>query len=233
MTVTDADPELPRIIRERDMLAKRWDGASLDDIGIAFGTDKASRVERGRHFIDAGRAHETHNYLRFYEQIMGHRRDDKIRILEIGVQYGYSIATWMEGFPYAEIHGIDRAGHWHADEKDFRAKFHECDVDNIHHARDVVGSIAPIDMLVEDGSHQSQQQKNLFDNLFEFVAPGGVYVIEDIGCGYVDSYGGNPRGDGSSIIQRMKDTIDDFQTHRREDIKAIHWFRDLVFIEKA
>ena len=66
--------------------------ATLDEIGLKHGTDKAS---------------PHHNYLNFYETFMAPLREQPVCLLEIGVYKGASLATWREYFPYARIVGVD------------------------------------------------------------------------------------------------------------------------------
>ena len=56
---------------------------SLDSIMIKHGSDKSS---------------EGHNYVRYYEKYFEEIRNENLKILEIGVQYGYSMKGWKEYF---------------------------------------------------------------------------------------------------------------------------------------
>ncbi|HQT68764.1 MAG TPA: hypothetical protein PLC74_14290, partial [Acetobacteraceae bacterium] len=61
-----------------------YDELSLDDIGMAHGTDKSSIY---------------HNYLNFYEIFFKPFRQIELKILEIGVLNGASLKTWEQYFP--------------------------------------------------------------------------------------------------------------------------------------
>jgi RHS repeat-associated protein len=61
---------------------------TLDEIGLKFGTDKSSIY---------------HNYLPFYERY----RNEPMKLLEIGVAGGASLAMWTEYFPNSAIVGAD------------------------------------------------------------------------------------------------------------------------------
>ena len=61
---------------------------TLDQIARKHGTDKCSTC---------------HNYCRTYEQYFGPIRAWPVRLLEIGVQTGASIKTWLEYFPHAFV----------------------------------------------------------------------------------------------------------------------------------
>src|SRR5712692_8587927 len=81
---------------------------SLDDIAGAFGTDKSTRTwlppAEDRY---PSRATHGHGYTIFYEHYFRHLRYQPIRLLEIGVLDGRSLATWESYFPQAAIYGLD------------------------------------------------------------------------------------------------------------------------------
>jgi hypothetical protein len=65
---------------------------TLDDIALQYDTDKCSKL---------------HNYTKRYHQYFADLRDKPLRILEIGIQNGYSLKTWKQYFPNALVFGID------------------------------------------------------------------------------------------------------------------------------
>jgi hypothetical protein len=137
---------------------------SLDAIGVACNTDKSSL---------------HHDYLVFYERFFEKWRQDKLRILEVGVFNGASLRTWAGYFAHAEVIGADI---------NFRAKRHESgrirveilDQGNVQDLVDIGLKHGPFDIVVEDGSHMWEHQTTTFKTLFPFVKPGGLYVVEDL-----------------------------------------------------
>ena len=130
---------------------------------------------------DAGRRHGTdksssgHDYLRVYEGIFGAR---PVRsVLEIGVDEGRSLLTWADLWPGADIWGVELrrdapllvlAG---------------CTVlfgDATTAA--TVGELPPLgwDVVVDDGSHQFDDQAASVALLAPLLSEHGVYVIEDV-----------------------------------------------------
>ena len=103
--------------------------SNLDDIFIKFGTDKGSLD--GKKTYDSlyknKKSHQFKNYLSWierpnqknyeyqmglnsapiYEKVFEKRRFEKLKILELGVANGHSIASWHHYFPNSEIYGID------------------------------------------------------------------------------------------------------------------------------
>lgn len=202
---------------------------SFNEIGAFYGTDKADISLHG-HFA----GNPGHNYMRYYERMLGTYRADELTIVEIGVQYGYSLQAWDEIFPNANVHGIDKSPLC-AQEHMTRAKLHTFDATNLEECTAFFTKLGPVDVLIEDASHQSQEQVNLFHALFRYVRSGGFYVIEDIGCGYQEYYGGGP--DGGVTIQMVRSFIDDIHNgcskSKITDIAGVHLFRDIAFVEKA
>ena len=55
--------------------------------------------------------------------------------------------------------------------------------------------IPKVDILIDDGGHTMRQQIVTFEEMFDFVKDGGVYLCEDLHTSYWKSYGGyNARG---------------------------------------
>ena len=63
---------------------------TLAELSIKYGSDK--------HY---------HGYTYMYDLLFDHLKNDVKNILEIGIQYGYSLSMWHDYFPRSIIHGID------------------------------------------------------------------------------------------------------------------------------
>src|SRR5947209_475468 len=81
---------------------------SLDEIACRLGTDKSTltRLPTAEDGYPS-RPAQGHGYTMFYEHYFGPRRFEELRLLEIGVLDGRSLATWKEYFPHAQIYGLD------------------------------------------------------------------------------------------------------------------------------
>lgn len=151
------------------------------------------------------------SYLDYYDEEFAKIRDHEITMLEIGVQNGGSLETWSQYF--------------HAGKK-----FIGCDIDqncsklsyNDPRVNIVIGDVntqdtfqkitalsQSFDVIIDDGSHQSIDILNGFINYFQFVKPGGNYIIEDAHCLYMKSFGGGILNEHSAqyFFKKLTDIV--------------------------
>jgi hypothetical protein len=121
-----------------------------------------------------------HNYTPAYHAMFGDRRESVRRVLEVGVNAGSSLRMWEEYFPAAEVIGLDirpevlfAAG---------RIRCYQADqgVRQSLQAAVAAAGGGPFDLIIDDGSHLEAHQIVTAETLLPLLAPGGVYVIEDI-----------------------------------------------------
>jgi hypothetical protein len=137
-------------------------------------------------------------------------------MLEIGVESGRSMATWVKYFENAASNGIQGVAYNAKGEIATQAcmqenipgcqkmKFFTGDQSNIDFLRLLIREGAGADstllkeaespdwdrvgwdLVIDDGSHVPRHQLVSFVALYPFVRPGGLYVIEDIESSYLD-----------------------------------------------
>ena len=116
---------------------------TLDEIFNANGTDKGSQ------FGCPGYA--PHNLGPVYEEAFAPLRLEPIKLLEIGVQGGASIKSWLEYFPSAQIYGIDLREWTHPDPR----------MESLHHQ--VSAAVARAADEREDAAVTFQRVRELAD----------------------------------------------------------------------
>ena len=120
-----------------------------------------------------------HNYTELYERLLFQWKDDPIKIFEIGIAEGGSLAMWQSYFPNARIFAADIL-----DKSQFnnaRVTTLIADQANRDQLRAAIEkSGGDIDVLIDDGGHTMEQQQVSLGFLFPHVRPGGYYVIEDV-----------------------------------------------------
>jgi hypothetical protein len=127
-----------------------------------------------------------HNYTARYTQIIRElgvidHKTHPLRIAEIGIACGASLRMWANYFPAGQIEGFDIQA--------------ECanlckDLSNVtitisdprKQARE------GFDLVIDDGSHIAEDVLGNFLHCWQWVKPGGFYVIEDMACTYNDAY---------------------------------------------
>jgi hypothetical protein len=157
---------------------KRTKNVNLTDLADEYGSDKGST---------------KHRYTELYHLLFNSYRQCKINFLEMGLLIGGpehgidkdrktsdlpSIRMWLEYFPKANIHGLDVSDFgWFEHE---RFTFHRCDMDDRNEVNRVATAMPAPDIVIDDASHASHHQQNAFLEIFPRLAPGGLYVIEDL-----------------------------------------------------
>ena len=120
-----------------------------------------------------------HNYTELYERLLFQWKDDPIKIFEIGIAEGGSLAMWQSYFPKARIFAVDIL-----DKSQFNNTRVTTLVADQANRDQLKGAIAAsgsdIDVLIDDGGHTMEQQQVSLGFLFRHVRPGGYYVIEDV-----------------------------------------------------
>ena len=126
-------------------------------------------------------------YLEYFER-QGFKRDDRLRILEIGTNKGSSLRMWAEYFPNAHIVGFDitrqhEVDHILAHES---ISTYELDAGNreqltkVLHNEYMGTTTSMFDIIIDDGSHEQSDQQTAWGYLFYHLNAGGLYIIEDI-----------------------------------------------------
>jgi len=208
---------------------------TLDDIARKHGTDKSS---------------DYHNYIPTYEKWLSNRRINKL--LEIGFGKGASARMWLEYLPEAEIYCIEYGGDefeqkWQKPEVDVpRLNFRFGDSTNEGTWKNIS---ADFDVVVDDGSHDPNDQIATFLLAFPKVKSGGLYFLEDTHCGFQEKYQ-KKYGDQEILYHWFFNRIiaqqtpgvavgGDFYNSRphikgvAKDILSYHFYKSMIVFEKA
>jgi glycosyltransferase involved in cell wall biosynthesis len=123
----------------------------------------------------------THRYTPIYDQVLGGLRDKKIKILEIGLARGASLALWHAAFPKAEIFGIDKdADVWREMAGDLdRIKTFVGKQEDINFLIGEVIPEGPFDVIIDDCGHKPENQMVSFTALWPALKSHGWYILED------------------------------------------------------
>lgn len=119
----------------------------------------------------------AHSYGDLYDQLFNRERFAVKNVLEIGVHAGASLRAFADYFENAAIYGIDIALNYTPQ----HPRIHVCagDASNVE---DIAANFTgkQFDIIIDDGSHVYEQQRQTFAILRAYLRPGGYYIIEDI-----------------------------------------------------
>jgi cephalosporin hydroxylase len=120
----------------------------------------------------------THRYHVKYDELFHRWRDKPIKLLEYGIDQGFSLRMWEAYFRKAKIFGVDIRDCGALKFGD-RIKILKGDMSNPYFAGHVTGRLAPFDIIIDDGSHRYYDQRAALELSWKFLKRGGYYVIED------------------------------------------------------
>lgn len=141
----------------------------------------------GQHYRYGGGDSDTcHNYTPVYHRLFDGKEDKITSVLEIGVHAGSSLRMWKEYFPNAFILGIDCNSDCLRHKEHHRIDVQIADQNNPSQLLGVVKD-QTFDLIVDDGSHERLHQVTSMKTLLSFLKEDGVYVVEDLGTGPVES----------------------------------------------
>ena len=147
----------------------------LCNIGARSGADKSPFNQNGH----------RHAYTPFYSTIFAPYKNKPIRFAEIGVAGGASVLMWSRYFSQeADLVFFDRDENFLVNSQNFgipNTKFHLMDIkvpESIHKGFQETGG--QFDIILDDSTHDAGDQTVLLDNLFTYLKPGGILIIEDV-----------------------------------------------------
>lgn len=139
-------------------------------------------------------------YLDVYENLFQQIRDENVCLLEIGVQNGGSLQIWKKYFEKAKvIVGCDLDAKCGVLELPQGVKVAIGDANDISTINTIREYSATYDVIIDDGSHMSQDIIDSFIRYFPLLSSGGYYIIEDLHCSYWRKFGGGLNAGGSAI----------------------------------
>lgn len=148
----------------------------LCELACKYGSDKAPQLRA--YPVTPEMALPSHAYTPYYDKLF---QDFRVqRMLELGIYEGASLRMWRDYFPEADIYGFDNQSEFLIDEG--RIKSFLCDsgsADSMMRAMERIGG--GMNLIVDDASHRPDDQILAAIVLVPYLAPNGIYIIEDVG----------------------------------------------------
>ena len=196
--------------------------SDLCEIGRKYDTDKSSQrdnVTNSRH---------CHPYTLFYNSLFKNHRNEVLNIAELGIFLGSSLLMWREYFTEANIYGFE----YNIDFiNNFKQKFDNTRITlseiNVNKPDSIIEAFNEMlyDIIIDDSTHQFDDQIRVIENVIDNLKPGGILIIEDIFKSYRES----------DYIDRLQSVLHNFQDyyfvsldHSRRN--STGWDNDKLFV---
>lgn len=198
--------------------------SELCEIGKKYDTDKTSQrnnVTNHRH---------CHPYTLFYDGLFKNKKDKPLKIAELGILDGASLLMWNEYFKNAEIYGfeyndnlINKFKHNFNNDRITLANIDVTNKESIAKAFSELNLL--YDIIVEDTTHQFEDQIRVIENSYQYLKPGGMLIIEDIFKSYNET----------NYIDRLTPILKNFQDYYFVELdhnnkNSTGWNNDKLFV---
>ncbi|MDU8499559.1 class I SAM-dependent methyltransferase [Pseudomonas syringae] len=167
-------------------------------------------------------------YISVYSRLFSAFREKPINLLEIGVQNGGSLDIWSQYFPNAaHIVGCDINPA--CAQLEYASQTVAISIGDINQPETLASIFSITDefnIIIDDGSHVSSDIIKSFSNLFSHLSYGGLYVAEDLHCGYWADYEGGLNHPTSciSFFKALSDIVN--HEHWGLPVSRLEWLSD-------
>tara|TARA_B100001093_G_scaffold518937_1_gene605670 strand:- start:823 stop:1572 length:750 start_codon:yes stop_codon:yes gene_type:complete len=143
-------------------------------LGGKFGTDKSPLNRTG----------QRRSYTPVYDIIFEKFKNKKIKLAEIGIAESKSVKMWRNYFKKALIYGFDFDQKFINDGKKLKLPKTFYNHINVKSATSIRKSLKKLntkfDIIIDDSTHDENDQIRLVLNSHKFLKKGGIIVLEDI-----------------------------------------------------
>lgn len=182
-------------------------------------------------------------YLRVYEHFFARFKEkENLTIVEVGVFGGGSLQLWKKYFgKNVRVIGIDINPECKRYEEEQIEIFIGSQSDR-DFWKEFKRNVNNVDLFIDDGGHTMLQQRITFEEMFNHLAPDGVYICEDCATSYWPSMGGGYKVK-DSFIEYSKNCIDYINARYSKSKKlrpnyitktlgGVHFYDQMVVFEK-
>jgi predicted O-methyltransferase YrrM len=186
--------------------------------------------------------HKWMHYFEIYERHFAKFRGKPMSMLEFGVLHGGSLQMWKYYFgKEARIYGADINPRC-AELAEEQIEILLADQEDRESLRAICRKLPPFDIILDDGGHTMKQQVITFEETWNHLKEGGIYLCEDLHTSYWPAFGGGFRLP-HTFVEYTKQLIDQLnawysqepqlqvEEHTRSTF-AVHYYDSIVVIEK-
>lgn len=151
------------------------------------------------------------SYLPVYDRWFAAYQNQPVNLLEVGVQNGGSLQIWGKYFAQAKrIVGCDiNPDCAKLSYDDAHISLVLGDVKTASVREQILAKSNVYDIIIDDGSHKNADIIKTFQYFYPRLAPGGIYVVEDLHCSYwAKWHGGLWRADSAmEFFKNLTDVV--------------------------
>jgi len=166
--------------------------SELCKLGSNYGVDKSPYNTHGH----------RHPYTPIYNLLMAQYKTKPVRFAEIGIAGGASVCMWNTYFNNASFYFFDRDQNFLNHAKELvpaNNRFILMDVTKSYSIKSALEQMdSQLDILLDDSSHNPDDQNRIIHEALPFIKSGGMIIIEDI-----------ERKEPESSYEKIIDTIKD------------------------
>jgi SAM-dependent methyltransferase len=146
----------------------------LCNLGVKYSTDKSP--------YNTDSSLHKHAYTSIYNLLFSNMRYKDIKLGELGILDNHSMQCWREFFPNAKLYGfewfdlrIDKAINDNID-----CTYIKMNVKDVASITEGLTAAGKFDILIEDSTHEFEDQIRFINEAYKHLKPGGILIIEDI-----------------------------------------------------
>lgn len=178
-------------------------------------------------------------YGKIYSRFFSKLKNNHVNLLEIGIQTGYGCLAWRRYFKNANIFGIEKYGNDYTKcytemEQLFPVFFKQIkmyiDFDSLDKLKwELIFKDQKFDIIIDDGSHNPEDQRNTMLIGLDYLNKGGYYVIEDIKtCSvYSSSIPKHFKNYSNDYVQTNNLAIKLLAMYDNKEIKNLYFFKHI------
>jgi hypothetical protein len=181
------------------------------------------------------------HYFPIYHRHLAKFVGREVHVLEIGVFSGGSLSMWRSYFGDAcQVYGVDIEPSCAIHEREGVRVFIGDQADPSFWDR-VLPNLPRIDVVIDDGGHESHQQITTLRCVLPHIAMGGVYICEDIALPFLQFHSfvdGLTRrvsafgDDAAQIVRENGELISAPAAPVHQQVASVHRYPSLTVIEK-
>jgi hypothetical protein len=171
-------------IKKYSLIKSKFNSVTIDTtnylsrlcfIGGKFGTDKS---------ILNNKTASQHSYTGVYDILFGNKKESNINIAEIGILHNRSIQMFREYFTNSTIDGFEYDEALIDNAKKSNLPFVNYYKIDVSQPKEIIKSFKKsnkkYDIIIDDSTHEFNDQINIIYNTNFFLKKGGYLIIEDI-----------------------------------------------------